>query len=760
MRTLFPVAVVLLILFALPAAGVFAADLLGYGPELNSVLETRLGVSHRVAIALPAAVVLFCVPPVLILLYFLRLKRKAIPVPSTFLWKKSVEDLHVNRLMQWIRRNVLLLLQLLAALLMIYAVLGPRMHGAIVGGKHYILLIDTSASMSATDTKPDFADRLAWAKAEALKEIDAATDADSGMVIEFNDVAQIRQSYTTNRAALRKAVEAITPTQRPTHLDEALSLAASLANPNRSTENEVAAPANPEPGKERTYVAVEGMQADVHLFSDGKFPPVPDFALTNLNLTFHTPPVPNEAGAANNVGIVRFDAERDAEDPSKVVVRAAVRNYRATPADPRVRLEVLDGGTRLIARYDEDKRPGETDGDRRVRARIPPRSERPDLTFTLPDVPDNADLVLRLVIENAADAFPADDEAWVVLGIVRKAKVLVVGPPNQRLRDFLDSPTAKKLAEVAYFGPEVLNADADPKSYATPAREGRYDLVVFDRCGPATADAMPASNTLFIGYPPPPFLPADKAPDPNAVKPVTGPAVRGWQARHPVMANLRALDEIDAAEGFQLPDLPPRTLRLMEGDRNLVLLAAIPRQAYTDLVLTFPLLTADGKWNTNWPLKVTFPLFLRNVLFALGNVRDAGTEDAVKPGAVKLLRLGGVGEVRVTSPTGDTTALARGSRSDFAIAGTDRLGVYAVRWTEPPGPGGAGGGEQLRRFAVNLLDPLESDIAPVTEVTIGSQTMTAGDPRKQPRDLWKWPVLLGLLTLVAEWWVYNKRVQI
>ncbi len=750
MRTLFPLAIVALILLSLPAVGVFSADLLGYGPEINASLERRLGVSHRVAIALPAAVILFFVPIILILLYFLRLKRKPIPVPSTFLWKKSVEDLHVNRLMQWIRRNVLLLLQLLAALMMIYAVLGPRLHGAIMGGKHYILLIDTSASMSAIDTKPGFPNRLEWAKAEALKEIDASTDADSGMVIEFNDVAQIRQSYTTNRALLREAVRGITPTQRPTHLDEALTLAASLANPNRSTENEVAAPANPEPGKERTYVAIEGMQADLHLFSDGKFPPVPDFALTNLNLTYHVPPVPNEAGASNNLAITRFDAERDPEDPGKVVARAAVRNFRASIADPKIRLEVLENG-RLTKRYEEDKRPGETDADRSNRGKIPPRSERPDLTFTLLDLPDNADLVLRLVIENAADAFPADDEAWVVLGIVRKAKVQVIGPPNQRLRDFLDSKSAKKLADISYYGAEVLAAGADPKSYAVPAKEGRYDLVIFDRCGPSTEEAMPASNTFFIGHPPPAYE--------GKVKPITGVLVRGW-ARHPVLANLRQLDKVKADEGFQMPDWPPRTVRLFEGDSNLVLLGAIPRQAYTDLVLTFPLMTPDGKWNTDWPLSVSFPLFLRNVLFSLGNVRDAGTEESIKPGGVKLLRLGGVSTLSVTPPGGSPTKLERGPRADFALANTDKLGVYAVEWTDPVGPTGTGGGEQLRRFAVNLFDPLESDLAPVTEVTIGAQTVTAGEPRKQPRDLWKWPVLLGLLVLVLEWWVYNKRVQI
>ena len=79
MRTLFPLAVVLLSLFARPGAVGFAADLAGFEPEANSWLESRLGVSHRVAVTLPAALILFFVPPLIVLLYFLRLKRKSIP---------------------------------------------------------------------------------------------------------------------------------------------------------------------------------------------------------------------------------------------------------------------------------------------------------------------------------------------------------------------------------------------------------------------------------------------------------------------------------------------------------------------------------------------------------------------------------------------------------------------------------------------------------------------------------------------------------
>src|SRR5256885_168489 len=160
LRYWFPIALVGLVILGLPALVVFGADLAGYSGEINAWLEDRSGLSHHMAINTWAAVVLFLVPLGLLLLYFLKLKRKPQAVPSTFLWKKSIEDLHVNRLLQWLRKNVLLLLQLLVLLPAIYAVLPPRLHGTESSGRHYILMIDNSASMTATDVKPN---RLACA---------------------------------------------------------------------------------------------------------------------------------------------------------------------------------------------------------------------------------------------------------------------------------------------------------------------------------------------------------------------------------------------------------------------------------------------------------------------------------------------------------------------------------------------------------------------------------------------------------------------
>src|SRR3954468_2284409 len=141
----FPAALLVLLLLALPGAVLLALNLLGRENAVNGWLQEHLAVSYHLALPWWASLLIFLVPLFVILLYFLKLKRKPLRVPSTFLWRKSVEDLHVNSLFQWLRDNVLLLVQLLILLLFIYALLAFQLHGQAGSGKHYILLIDNSA---------------------------------------------------------------------------------------------------------------------------------------------------------------------------------------------------------------------------------------------------------------------------------------------------------------------------------------------------------------------------------------------------------------------------------------------------------------------------------------------------------------------------------------------------------------------------------------------------------------------------------------
>ncbi|HVK11692.1 MAG TPA: VWA domain-containing protein [Gemmataceae bacterium] len=756
MRYWFPLAVLALVLLALPAIVLFGYELFGYGPVANAWLESRTGLSHHTSINTTAAVILFLVPLGLLLLYFLKLKRKPQAVPSTFLWKKSIEDLHVNRLLQWIRKNILLLLQLLVLLAAIYAILAPRINGSQTAGKHYILMIDNSASMTATDVKPT---RLDWAKAEALKEVDAATDSDTGMVIVFNSTAEIRQSYTTNRALLRKAVEDIRPTNNPTAVDEALSLAASLANPLASTEDAAVRPDNPEPGKERQYAAPEGISAEIHLYSDGRFADVANFALSNLGLTFHAPAT-GAPGTADNVGIVRFDAVRDEADPTKLQAFVRVLNYRNEPVKVGADLDVLtEGKTVRDVRHRDlplpkrDYRAPTKKKDENGNE-IPNEFEDPGIDvpgegvakFDLTGIDENSDVVLRVKLTGIKDAFATDNEAWVVLGIVRKGRVLLVTPGNRLLEDFFNLRSTRALADVVTIAPADLKKS---KEYVEPAREGKYDLVIFDRCGPATEDDMPRSNTVFVGHPPPPWHLGGDADD-RQVTTVQFPPIKGWTDADPVMRGLRGWHELEIADALKFNNLPPKTPRLVEGERGHLLMFTLSRQAYRDLVVAFPLETDGGKMNTRWFLKPLFPLFLGNVLYTLGNVKTATTEESVRPGSPKYLRpFGDVKEITVRNPGEADTRLERGTRAEFSFSATGDPGVYAATWEK-----------ETRRFAVNLFDPNESHIEPRPSVKIGDVEVTAGPPRKEARELWRWVVLAGLIFLLLEWWIYNRRVHV
>jgi hypothetical protein len=147
-------------------------------------------------------------------------------------------------------------------------------------------------------------------------------------------------------------------------------------------------------------------------------------------------------------------------------------------------------------------------------------------------------------------------------------------------------------------------------------------------------------------------------------------------------------------------------------------------------------------------LDLSFPLFLKRVVFQLGNVEGY---ESMQPGQVKRLRAeGNATRLEVLHPSGKSYTLNRGLRADFLFDKVDQVGVYEVRQE----------GALQRRFAVNLLDAGESNLEPRAELKIGSRSVKAGETGRETLNLWKVLAVIAFVLLLVEWTIYNRRVVV
>src|SRR5579862_2823289 len=116
----------------------------------------------------------------IVLMYILKLKRKDVIVSSTFLWRQVIRDVQANAPFQKLRRNLLLLLQLIIASLIIFALARPFFLAYGIGGRNIVVIVDTSASMQSTDEKPS---RLEQARRKAYDEINGLRPGDMMMIL-------------------------------------------------------------------------------------------------------------------------------------------------------------------------------------------------------------------------------------------------------------------------------------------------------------------------------------------------------------------------------------------------------------------------------------------------------------------------------------------------------------------------------------------------------------------------------------------------
>jgi hypothetical protein len=679
--------------------------------------------------------VLLGIPVAIIALYFLKLRRKPVQVPSTLLWRRSLEDLHVNSLFQRLRRNLLLFLQLLVVFLAMLALLAPRVRGLSGAGQRYVLTIDNSASMGSTDVSPT---RLERAKADARKIVNSMGGDDLAMVIAFSDRARIVSNYTGDRRLLLQRIDSLTPSQSTTSLRDALQLAAGLANPSKYREGEVAA-----------TVVIPKMI----IYTDGGFPDVEGFSLGNLEPevvvigppSVQPPPPPpgappeespkSKIAPADNVAILALQTRRSDDKPDLYQVFGRVHNFRAEPVETEAQLY----------RRDPENPAGEAKLIDAIALKITAQSEQ-SFKFDLPSV-SLTELEVRL---DVTDAQPLDNKAFAVIGNPRKAQILLVTPGNKYLIDTLQTPMALERAEVTVIAPAQVKSDP----FVRDMKAGRYDLIIFDQFRPESA---PEANTLYFGaLPPGPAYEKSKA--------VENPVILDWDVSHPLMQFIRDLSTVVILKATSV-EPPQGATSLIEGNQG-PLAFLVPREGYSDTVVTFPLMDGE-KYNTTWFKNISFPLFLFNCIQVLGNSRESAGDEVHLPGQNVVLRIEAFdGPLKVTAPDGKIAeTLNRTPQGTYVFGKADATGIYHARW----------GKDGLLPFVVNQFDFRESDIAPrglvpegtppdkaeAYKIKIGHSTVVGSRTTRPSRqDWWKPIALLALGVVLLEWYIYNRRVYI
>src|SRR5437899_7400040 len=212
------------------------------------------------------------------------------------------------------------------------------------------------------------------------------------VVLQSAANTEVKQSATSDKMALRQALEACAAIDSPTHLSEAFTLAETL------TRNQP--------------------DAEIHLFSDGAVANLGEFENQNLPLIYH-----KVGQRRNNLGIVSLDVRANPDDPAQRAIFTSVGNFSTNAQQAELEL--------LFDNEVVEFRP----------LTLPATNTQP-LVFIAPQSKDGV-FTVRL---KAPDDLAADNQASIVSLMPQPVKVLLVTRGNRFLEKALRGPAQVQLS--------------------------------------------------------------------------------------------------------------------------------------------------------------------------------------------------------------------------------------------------------------------------------------------------------------------------
>jgi hypothetical protein len=408
----------------------------------------------------------------------------------------------------------------------------------------------------------------------------------------------------------------------------------------------------------------------------------------------------------DNTAIVRIDVRSGFDATTRreqVQVFSVIEHFGARPRDVFVTLRQRNVPTPLASR----------------RLTLTP-GERAPVVLSFEPAP--ADAGSGLVVElSPGDAMAVDDRAF---GRV---------PPGRHLKVVLVPPEGNAWVQRALLADphvELLGASlGDLQGAAVP----RDALVVVDGACP---DQLPGLDVLVLDPP------AGKCQLATLGKTLQNVAITSWNESDPRLRFL-TLDGIDIVEARTIETDSPSEVLVRSRQGTVISDISIPGRTGT--------LVSFDVASSNWPLKASFVLFIRNIVELARRHRAHGVLEPARTGEALRVRVpADVERVSVQGPNGkESQVLTKGGL--LIVPDSTRSGFYHVSW------GGDRAGSVL--LAANLASSAESDLRKIQTPASAQALLAASGTALEAFTHYYWLLaLFGLFCLAFDvWWLTRRR---
>jgi len=579
----------------------------------------------------------------IILMYMLKQQHEEMEISSLYLWKTVLAQSEVKKPWQKLKNNILMLMQLLAAFLIIMALSNPFLtRGKALAG-NIIIVIDRSGSMNASYEDKT---RLEAAKSMAQKTVIESDNSSVFTLISVDKAANVEFSGVSDKQEAVKAIEAIEKTNVSGSVKEHMSLIKAI------------------------YKQFES--ASVLIYTDE------EVTLDDMNGE-----VIALGGYGSNVGIGYISYSRD-NDGYTVLVR--VENSSREPVKREL---ALFGEDKLLELRDLELALGESS----------------NVLF------ENIDTGYRYLSAELTeeDDLPEDNVAYLVPESIEPKSVLLFSNKNIFIEKALSS-----IEGLEVYKTDDINIAA-----------GGYDLYIFDGIMPAK---LPDDGSLFF------------------VNPGEGnPYFKSEGTIEGGRADILEHDLNENVEGYSFYigkmkaiEKPYWTDTLIKVGNNTAAGAGV----YEGRKIAY---TAFDIHDSDFPLDVSFPIFMYNMAAYLTDMEEQGRSSYFSGETIPLNFISGIQEAMMVNPDGKVTHI-EAELLNYGYRDTDSIGIYRLSYKKDQD-------KMERIFAVNF--PREEGINAFQGQWEGERNEVSGRGYSLVGINLQAPIIIFvLLLLAAEWVVY------